>query len=126
MEVDERARRRREAVVDKALGLGCGGCHSACRLGSISMRPREKKVFTPEDAFERHVAMAIERGKLADLLLEDVESLPMQAIGRVVKLLESAPPVEAALAIAPLRSAFLSAALPRARLATGGAGSSLS
>jgi hypothetical protein len=85
------------------------------------MRRRERKVFTPENTFERYVAMAIERGKLADLLLEDVESLPMQAVGRVVKLLEAAPPVKAALAIAPLRSAFLSAALPLARLAAGGA-----
>jgi ferredoxin len=125
VEVDDHGRRRKKAVVDPALCLGCGVCHSACRLGSISMRPREKKVFTPEDTFERYVAMAIERGKLADLLLEDVESLPMQAIGRVVKLLEAAPPVRVALAIAPLRSAFLSAALPLARLATGGAGSSL-
>lgn len=124
VEVDERGRRRRKAVVDPALCLGCGVCHSACRFGAIEMRPREKKIFTPQDTFERYVAMAIERGKLADLLLEDVESLPMQAIGRVVKLLEAAGPVKAALAIAPLRSAFLSAALPLARLATGGAGSS--
>ena len=125
VEVDERGRRRKKAVPDASLCLGCGVCHSACRLGAISMRPRERKVFTPEDTFERVVAMAIERGKLADLLLEDVESLPMQAVGRVVRLLESAPPVKAALAIAPLRSAFLSAALPLARLATGGAGSAL-
>lgn len=123
--VDEAGRHRRKAVVDPALCLGCGVCHSACRTGAIEMRPREKKVFVPEDTFERYVAMAIERGKLADLLLEDVESLPMQAIGRVVKLLEAASPVKAALAIAPLRSAFLSAALPLARFATGGGGGAL-
>lgn len=123
--VEEAGRRRRKAVVDPALCLGCGVCHSACRRGAIEMRPREKKVFVPEDTFERYVAMAIERGKLADLLLEDVESLPMQAVGRVVQLLEAAPPVKAALAIAPLRSAFLSAALPLARLATGGGGRAL-
>jgi len=123
LEVEERGRRRRKAVPDPALCLGCGVCHSACRTGAISMRPRERKVFTPEDTFERYVVMAIERGKLADLLLEDVESLPMQAVGRVVKLLEAAPPVKAALAVAPLRSAFLSAALPLARLAARGAGS---
>jgi NAD-dependent dihydropyrimidine dehydrogenase PreA subunit len=123
VEADERGRRRRKAVADPALCLGCGVCHSACRLGAVAMRPREKKVFTPQDTFERYVAMAIERGKLADLLLEDVESLPMQAVGHVVRLLEAAPPVKAALAIAPLRSVFLSAALPLARLVTGGAGS---
>jgi len=119
VEVEERGRMRRRAVPDPALCLGCGVCHSACRQGAIAMRRRERKVFTPEDTFERYVAMAIERGKLAELLLEDVESLPAQAIGRVVKLLEAAPPVKAALAIAPLRSAFLSAALPLARLAAG-------
>lgn len=119
VEVEEHGRKRRKAVPDAALCLGCGVCHSACRQGAIAMRRRERRVFTPEDTFERYVAMAIERGKLAELLLEDVESLPAQAIGRVVKLLEAAPPVKAALAIAPLRSAFLSAALPLARLAAG-------
>ena len=122
VEVDDAGRRRRKAVPDPALCLGCGVCHSACRRGAIAMKPRERKVFTPEDTFERYVAMAIERGKLADLLLEDVESLPAQAVGQVVRLLEAAPPVKAALAVAPLRSAFLSAALPLARLAAGDAG----
>lgn len=121
VEVEEGGRKRKKAVADAGLCLGCGVCHSACRQGAVAMRRRERKVFTPEDTFERYVAMAIERGKLADLLLEDVESLPAQAVGRVVKLLEAAPPVKAALAIAPLRSAFLSAALPLARLGAGGA-----
>lgn len=125
VEVEEAGRRRRKAVPDPVICLGCGVCHAACRQGAIAMRRRERKVFTPEDTFERYVAMAIERGKLAELILEDVESLPAQAVGRIVKLLEAAPPVKVALAIAPLRSAFLSAALPLARLATGGAGRAL-
>ena len=74
------------------------------------------EVFTPETTFERVVAMAIERGKLVDLVLEDPERLGGRAIGLVLKALEAAPPVRAALAIRPLRSAFLNAFLPAARL----------
>jgi hypothetical protein len=66
------------------------------------------------------VAMAIERGKLANLLAEDPESLSWKAIARVVRAVESAAPVKAALAIRPLRSAFLSAFLPLARFGAGG------
>jgi len=73
----------------------------------MSMKARESRVFTPENTFERVIAMAVERGKLADLLLEDPEDFPAQAIGRVVKVVEALPPWKAALAIAPLRSVFL-------------------
>ena len=75
------------------------------------MKPREKRVFTPEDTFERVIAMAVERGKLADLLLEDPADFPAQAIGKVVQVIEALPPWKAALAVAPLRSVFLGALL---------------
>ncbi len=100
-------RARKKAYRDEAICLGCGVCVPACRKGSMSMKERESRVFTPENTFERVIAMAVERGKLADLLLEDPEDFPAQAIGRVVKVVESLPPWKAALAIAPLRSVFL-------------------
>ncbi|KAA0256479.1 4Fe-4S dicluster domain-containing protein [Acidobacteria bacterium ACD] len=94
---------------DEGLCLGCGVCVGSCKRGSLSMKARERRVFTPETTFERYVAMAVERGKLGDLLLDDPGDLPSQAIGRVVKVLEGLPPWKAVVAIEPLRSAFLTA-----------------
>jgi ferredoxin len=108
-------RKRRRAVREEDLCLGCGVCDTACKMNAISMRPRERRVFTPETTFDRIVAMAIERGKLADLLLEDPENLSSQALGRVLKVLQGLVPAQAVKALAPLRSTFIETFLPLAR-----------
>ena len=93
--------------IDDTVCLGCGVCYTMCRSGAIRMRARAQRVFTPENAFDKTVRMAIERGKLADLLFEDPERLSHRAMGRVVHILEKIPPWKAAMAVKPLRSAFL-------------------
>lgn len=121
-EVD--GRRRNWAVRDPDLCLGCGVCYSACRRGALSMRRRERRVFTPESTFERIVAMAIERGKLGDLLLDNLEGWGYQALARVVQTIERTPLSDAVNAIAPLKSVFLST-IVRAARSSGGEASAL-
>ncbi|MBI3891709.1 MAG: 4Fe-4S binding protein [Candidatus Wallbacteria bacterium] len=112
-------RRRGRSVPDEELCLGCGVCSAVCKDGGISMRPRKQRVYCPEDLFEKAVAMAIERGKLAELLFEERERLSHRALARLVKVLEKSGPMKAAMAIHPLRSAFLWAMAKGARMATG-------
>ena len=119
----EGAKPRKKASLAADLCLGCGVCATVCRKGGVAMEARPVRVFTPESTFDRMVAMAIERGKLANLLAEDPDSLTWKAIARVVKAVENASPVKAAMAIRPLRSAFLGALLPLARLGAGSAAS---
>jgi len=107
-EEGEGKEKRRWAVCDDTLCLGCGVCYSACKFGGIIMKPRAKRVFTPETTFDRIVSMAIERGKLANILFDDPERLSHQALGRIISVLEKSPPFKAAMAIEPLRSTFLS------------------
>ena len=73
------------------------------------MEPREQRVVVPEKTFDRIVAMAIERGKLGDLLFDQVEGFGPHAIARVLHVLEQTPPARALVAIEPLRSSFLRA-----------------
>ena len=100
-------RRNRWAVRDETLCLGCGSCYPTCNLDAISMCSRERRVYTPETTFDRVLAMAIERGKLAEIVFENPERLSFRALGRVIQALEKSPPVRATAAIEPLRSAFL-------------------
>jgi hypothetical protein len=74
-------------------------------------------VFVPETVFDRVVTMAIERGKLANLLFDDPERLSHRMLGRILGVLEKTPPYKAAMAIAPLRSAFLNALVKGAKKA---------
>ena len=71
------------------------------------MTSRDKRVLTPETVFDKLAMMAMERGKLANMIFDDPERLSHRVIGRLVNILEKSPPSKAAMAIRPLRSAFL-------------------
>jgi ferredoxin len=119
VDVDGSEKKRKRAVRDEALCLGCGVCYSACKAGAISMRPRAQRVLTPETMFDRMVLMAIERGKLADLIFDEPERLSRRAMARIVSVLEKSPPFKAAMAIKPLRSAFLNSIVKGAKANAG-------
>jgi len=106
-------------VRDPDLCLGCGVCYAACRRGALTMQKRERRVFTPETTFERIVAMAIERGKLGDMLLDNLEGWGYEALARVIQVIEKTPFPTVVNAIAPLKSTFLSAIVQAARKSGG-------
>jgi ferredoxin len=118
-EEGEGKQKRKWAVCDDSLCLGCGVCYPACKFGGIVMKPRAKRVLTPETAFDRIVSMAIERGKLANIIFDDPEKLSYRALGRVVNILEKSPPFRAAMAIEPLRSNFLKTVVKGAKKTSG-------
>jgi ferredoxin len=107
------------AVCDDTLCLGCGVCYLACKFGGITMKPRAQRVFTPETIFDRVVSMAIERGKLANLLFDEPERLGHRALGRIFRVLEKSAPFKAAMAIGPLRSAFVRSMVKGAKRRSG-------
>jgi ferredoxin len=115
-------RNRGWVVRDGGLCLGCGVCAAACSQGGISLRPRAARVYTPETVYDRVIAMAIERGKLAELIFEQPEQVSGRALKRIVDAVEGSPPYKAAMAIAPLRSAFLSGIVKAAKLTAGDVG----
>lgn len=111
--LDERRegkRRIRWAVVDPELCLGCGTCAGACKFDGVTTQPRPQRVYTPQHMVERVVAMAAERGKLADVVFGEPERLSRRALANVVRAVEHLPPAKAALASESVRSAFLGAA----------------
>lgn len=116
---DQGGKKKKWAVCNEKLCLGCGVCHTACKFGGVTMRPRAQRVYTPETMFDRIVSMAIERGKLADMLFEQPERLSHRMLGRVFGVLEKTPPWKVAMAIKPLRSAFLNTMVKGAKASAG-------
>ena len=108
-------RKKRRAVCDGELCLGCGVCYASCKSDAIALRRREQRILAPETTFDRVVQMAIERGKLANLLFDEPATLGFKALGRMLAILERTPPVKALMAIEPLRSAFLNSLVAKAK-----------
>jgi NAD-dependent dihydropyrimidine dehydrogenase PreA subunit len=110
-----RTRKRKWAVRDADLCLGCGVCYAACKHGALHMARRPQQVYTPETTFDRMVAMAVERGKLGDLLLDNTEGWGAHALARIVHVLEQTPPAAALLAVDSIKSVFLRGVVAAAR-----------
>lgn len=83
------------------------------------MKPRIQRVYTPESIFDRLIAMAIERKKLADLIFDDPERLSHRAMGRIIHVLENSSPFMAAMSVKPLRSVFLNMVVKGVKWKTG-------
>jgi ferredoxin len=107
------------AAYDPEICLGCGVCSTICPTGAARMRSRAQRVLVPETVFDQRIAMAIERGRLADLLFDDPGRLSHRAMRRIVHALEKSPPFKAAMAAESMKSSFLRAVVRAARKASG-------
>lgn len=93
--------------LDSEMCLGCGACVTTCKNNGITLKHREERVYVPETIFDRAVAMAINRGKLAEIIFEDPKDLSYTGLKRVIHYIEHSSPYKALMAIKPLRSVFL-------------------
>ena len=110
---DPHAPLRRRAKVDESICLGCGVCVRACRRGGLSLRPRPARVVTPVSSAHRAVLMAIERGKLQDLVFDNRALASHRAMAAILGVVLRLPPAQRLLASEQLRSRYLVALLSR-------------
>jgi ferredoxin len=104
---DPKTPKRRAAKLDEELCLGCGVCVRACPTDGLRLRERAARVITPVDNAQRHVMMAIERGKLQNLIFDNQVLASHRALGALLGVIFRLPPVKRALASEQLQSRFL-------------------
>jgi ferredoxin len=110
---DPRHPRRKQAKLDENLCLGCGVCVRSCRRDAIRLVPRPQRVITPVDSGQRAVLMAIERGKLQNLIFDNNALASHRMMAAVLGVILKAPPVKQALASKQLQSLYVNRVLAR-------------
>ena len=101
-----RTRRKMARVLEDSC-LGCGVCVRVCRREGVSLNPRERRVFTPVDNIHRAVIMAIERGKLQNLIFDNRLLASHRAMAALLGAILRLAPVKRALASEQMKSRYL-------------------
>jgi len=105
--------KRKTAKLEEARCLGCGVCVPACRFEALRLTPRPERILTPVDTIQRVVLMAIERGKLQDLIFDNRALASHRAMAAVLGAVLRLPPVKRALAGRQMRSRYVETLLAR-------------
>jgi ferredoxin len=113
---DPRHPKKKRARVDETMCLGCGVCVGACRTTILSLASRPERVITPLNSAHKAVMMAIERGKLQNLIFDNQALASHRALAAVLGVILGLPPVKRALASRQMKSRYLEALIARARL----------
>jgi ferredoxin len=92
--------------------IGCGVCAGACHKGALRMA-RTNRPRVPANAVEKAVRMALEKGRLADLLVDAGEGLGSRFLHHALDAIANLPPARRLLAVEQVRSRFVTAALRR-------------
>jgi len=100
--------RMKIARLNEELCLGCGVCVRSCtKKHSLFLESRPKRVLTPLNGTHRAVVMAIERGKLQNLIFDNQVLWSHRAMAGVLGVILKLPPLKQVLANKQVKSRYL-------------------
>jgi ferredoxin len=110
---DPRFPLKKTAKVDEAICLGCGVCVQVCKSKGLALESRKERVITPLNSVHKAVLMAVERGKLQNLIFDNQVLASHRAMAAVLGVILRLPPLKRALASRQMKSRYLEALIAR-------------
>jgi ferredoxin len=110
---DPKKRTKRKALVDGDACLGCGVCVRNCKAGAMALERRPERVITPVDSARRLLLMAVERGKLQNLIFDTHALRSHRIMASILGAILKLPPVKRALASRQMNSRYLDRLIDR-------------
>ncbi|NOQ42065.1 MAG: 4Fe-4S dicluster domain-containing protein [Desulfuromusa sp.] len=104
---DPRKPTRKQATLIEDRCLGCGLCVRACPKEVIKLKSRPERVLTPLNGIHRAVVMAIERGKLQNLIFDNQAMFSHRALAALFGVILRLPPIKQAMASKQMKSRYL-------------------
>lgn len=116
---DPRKPKRKLARLSEEICLGCGLCVRECPDGAIALKERPQRVIPPLNAVHQAVVMAIERGKLQNLIFDNQALMSHRFMAAILGTILKLPPVKQLMASEQVKSRYLAALLRRAGMSAG-------
>jgi Pyruvate/2-oxoacid:ferredoxin oxidoreductase delta subunit len=108
--------KRKKARVNEKICLGCGICARVCPENCIDLNSRAWRVITPLNTAHRVVVMAIEQGKLQELIFDNQVLESHRAMAAVLGVILKLPPIKQAMASQQMKSIYLETLVDRLNL----------
>jgi ferredoxin len=113
---DPRKQKRKLSRLAEDLCLGCGLCVRECPDGAIALKERPERIIPPLNAVHQAVVMAIERGKLQNLIFDNHALTSHRFMAAILGAILKLPPVKQLMASEQVKSRYLAALLRRVEM----------
>ncbi len=110
---DARQPNRKTARLNEEICLGCGVCVRVCSKNALQLQSRAKRVITPLNGAHKAVMMAIERGKLQNLIFDNQALFSHRAMAAILGVILKLPPLKQVMASEQMKSRYLETMIQR-------------
>jgi len=93
--------------INEEICLGCGICVKTCSKNSITLKRRKEQIITPVNSVHRIVLMAIEKGKLQDLIFDNQAFGSHRVMAAILAVILKLPPIKQMMASKQMKSIYL-------------------
>lgn len=108
--------KKKKAKLDEKICLGCGVCVRVCKTKNLRLTKRPERVITPLNSTHKAVLMAIERGKLQNLIFDNQALASHRAMAAILGVILKLPPVKQAMASRQMKSRYLETLIAKLKI----------